>query len=89
VILLIKKIIERILSAGLVAPTNDHLRNWEFVIIFEKEIIEKIIKPIPKTISENRVNFIINSWKINVPLQKELYKNAIPKQFTMLIQSGC
>lgn len=88
-ILLIKKIIERILSAGLVAPTNDHLRNWEFVIIFEKEIIEKIIKPIPKTISENRVNFIINSWKINVPLQKELYKNAIPKQFTMLIQSGC
>jgi nitroreductase len=84
-----KKIIEKILSAGLAAPTNDHLRNWEFVIILEKEIIEKIIKPIPKTVSENRVNFIINSWKVNAPLQSELYKNAIPKQFNMLIQSGC
>ena len=35
-----KKIIERILSAGLMAPTNDHLRNWEFVVITDKEIIE-------------------------------------------------
>ena len=84
-----KKIIERILSAGLMAPTNDHLRNWEFVIITEKEIIEKIIKPIPKTISEKRVDFIIDSWKVNAPLQKETYKDAIPKQYSMLTQSSC
>jgi len=84
-----KKIIERILSAGLKAPTNDHLRNWEFVIITEKEIIEKIIKPIPKKISEKRVDYIIDSWKVNASLQKETYKDAIPKQYSMLIQSGC
>ncbi|MCL2079622.1 MAG: nitroreductase family protein [Oscillospiraceae bacterium] len=84
-----KKTIERILSAGLKAPTNDHLRNWEFVVITEREMIEKLIKPIPKTISEKRVDFIINSWKVNAPLQKETYKDAIPKQFSMLIQSGC
>jgi nitroreductase len=34
-----KEIIERILSAGLMAPTNDHLRNWEFVVITEKGLI--------------------------------------------------
>jgi len=43
-----KKTLERILSAGLAAPTNDHLRNWEFVVLTEREVIEKIIKPIPK-----------------------------------------
>ena len=84
-----KETIERILSAGLMAPTNDHLRNWEFVVILGKEIIEKIIKPIPKTISEKRVDAIINSWKVDAPLQKETYQDAIPKQFNMLIQSGC
>jgi nitroreductase len=84
-----KKTIEKILSAGLMAPTNDHLRNWEFVVITEKEVIEKIIKPIPKTMSEKRVDFIINSWRINAPLQSETYKNAIPKQYKMLIESEC
>ena len=84
-----KKIIEKILSAGLMAPTNDHLRNWEFVVITEREIIEKIIKPIPKTVSKKRVDFIINSWKVNAPLQKEMYKDGIPKNYKMLIQSEC
>ena len=84
-----KKIIERILSAGLMAPTNDHLRNWEFVVIMDKEIIEKIITPIPKTIPEKRVDFIINSLKVNAPIQKEMYQDAIPKQYNMLIQSSC
>jgi nitroreductase len=84
-----KKTIERILSAGLMAPTNDHLRNWEFVVITEEEVIGKIIKPIPKTVSEKRVDFIINSWKVDAPLQKETYKDAIPKQYKMLIESKC
>jgi len=84
-----KKTIERILSAGLMAPTNDHLRNWEFVVILEKEIIEKIIKPIPKTTSEKRVDFILNSWKLKDPYQIKMYKDAIPKQHNMLIQSEC
>jgi len=65
------------------------LRNWEFVVITEKDIIEKIIKPIPKTASEKRVDFIMNSWRLKNSLQIEMYKNAIPKQHKMLIQSEC
>jgi nitroreductase len=84
-----KKVIERILAAGLAAPSNDHLRNWEFVVITEPETIEKLIKPIPKTASEKRVDFILKSWNLKDSCQKEMYKNAIPKQYNMLIQSGC
>lgn len=84
-----KKTIERILSAGLMAPSNDHFRSWEFVVITEKEIIEKIIKPIPKTISEKRVNFILDSWKLKDTCQRNMYLNAIPKQYSMLIKSKC
>ena len=84
-----KKIIERILSAGLMAPTNDHLRNWEFVVITEKEIIENIIKPIPQAISGEKLENIINFWEVNAPIQKEMYESAIPKQYQMLIKSKC
>ena len=31
------EIIKRILSAGLKAPTNNHLRQWEFVIVNDKK----------------------------------------------------
>jgi len=84
-----KKVIERILSAGLMAPTNDHLRNWDFVVIMNRDLIEKIIKPIRKTESEKRVDFILNSWKLKDSCQIEMYKDAIPKQYKMLIQTGC
>jgi len=84
-----KKTIERILSAGLAAPSNDHMRDWEFVVLTDREIIEKIINPIPKTISEKRVDFIIDSMKVNAPIQKEAYQHAIPKQHEMLVKSGC
>ncbi len=31
------EVLERIINAGLQAPTHDHLRNWEFVIIKDKQ----------------------------------------------------
>ena len=82
------KIIERILSAGLMAPTNDHLRNWEFVVLTKKEIIEQIIVPV-KNLCPDEVDTVIESWKVDAPCQKEMYQEALPKQYNMLIQSGC
>ena len=85
-----KEIIERILSAGLMSPTNDHLRNWEFLVLTEKEIIEKIIKPIIKTTSsEQSVDTMLNSWGLEDSCQINMYKDALPKQYKMLIQSEC
>ena len=31
------EILEKIINAGLKAPTHDHLRNWEFVILKDKK----------------------------------------------------
>ncbi|MCL1928042.1 MAG: hypothetical protein FWG07_04520 [Treponema sp.] len=38
---------------------------------------------------KKRIYFIINSWKVNAPFQKEMYKDGIPKNYKMLIQSEC
>lgn len=84
-----RKIIERVLSAGLKAPTNDHLRDWEFVVLTEKEKIETILKVIPKKVSDKRVEFVMNSWRLKDSCQRDMYKDGIPKQYAMLSQSEC
>jgi len=42
-------IIKKIIDAGLKAPTNDHMRNWEFVIINDKDVRAEILRIIPET----------------------------------------
>jgi len=82
-------IIKRIISAGLKAPSNDHMRSWEFVVITDKELIARILKKIPKKVSDARMQFIFKSWKLDDACQQRLYTEAVPKQYQMLYQSGC
>lgn len=84
-----KEVIERILSAGLQAPSNDHMRSWEFVVITDKDVIAKILKKIPKKVSDKRMEFIFKTWKLKDDCQQTMYWDAIPKQYQMLYQSGC
>lgn len=83
------EIIKRILSAGLTAPTNDHMRNWEFVVLDDKSEMEKVLKKIPKKISPKRLEFIMNSMRLKDDCQQAMYYDAIPKQHTMLSDGGC
>ncbi len=39
-----ENVLEKIIDAGLQAPTHDHLRNWEFVIIQDKKDKEKVLQ---------------------------------------------
>lgn len=38
------EVIKRIIASGMKAPTNDHLRDWHFIIINDKNVINKVIK---------------------------------------------
>jgi len=82
-------IIHRIISAGLKAPTNDHMRNWEFVVITDKEERAKIINKIPKSISNAKVEGILKTFKMTDSCQINMYMDAIPKQYSMLYHAGC
>lgn len=84
-----EKILKKILDAGLQAPTNNHLRQWEFIIINGKEkrleVIDKIVKNATK---EDSVR-IIDEWGLTDPIQREAYIDAIPKQYKLLLTAGC
>lgn len=81
--------ISRILEAGLKAPTNDHMRNWEFIVITDKNEKLKIIDKIPTRISGKKVERILESWNMTDECQRAMYIDAIPKQYFMLYHSGC
>ena len=43
-----KEILVKIISAGLKAPTNDHMRDWHFVVVTDNDIAVKLLECIPK-----------------------------------------
>ncbi len=80
--------IRRILSAGLKAPTNNHMRECEFIVITGKEDIASVIRGIPKTVSDKRLDFIFKSWGLSDACQRDMYRDGIPKQYQMLLNAG-
>ena len=71
------------------APTNDHMRDWHFIVIKDKNTVVKLINKIPEQISDGEVNSILRDWKLNDNCQQNAYKEAIPKQYQMLAESAC
>ena len=75
-----KEQIERILEAGIKAPSFDHMRKWNFIVINDEESKNKVIstiKELPCSIKEPKSPF------------QEMVKIAFPKQRTMFEQSSC
>lgn len=81
-------VIERIINAGMKAPTNDHLRDWHFIIIKDKSVVIKLINHIPQEITENDIENVLRDWNLDDFCQQEAYKSAIPKQYRMLAEAS-
>lgn len=83
------EVINRIIAAGMKAPTNDHMRDWHFIVVNDEDVVSKLIKKIPKKVSEKRLAFIMKSWRLDDECQQKMYSDAIPKQYQMLSDAGC
>jgi nitroreductase len=80
--------IRRILQAGLNAPTNDHLRRWEFILVQDAETRLELVKHIRAPETTKGATNIVNRWGLVEPSQRECYIDAIPKQHSMLLNAG-
>ena len=75
-----KEVLERILNAGLKAPSANHKREWELITITDKDIIlnlAKFVQPYPCKIKEPKTP------------QEEMFKIAYPRQRSMIEESTC
>ena len=81
------EVIIRIIEAGLRAPTNNHLRQWEFILINKKEMRLAVIDRINKNLSAQDSEKLLDSWGYTDQRERDL--DAIPTQDRMLLQAGC
>lgn len=82
------EIVKRILSAGLKAPTNNHLRQWEFVLVNDKKERSRVLKLQDMT-GYDECEKMMDGFSMTDPDQRGMYHIAMPKQFSMLYRSGC
>ena len=81
------EILNRVISAAFKAPTNDHLRQFEFVVVRGKEDIAKVIAPLAKNMAafKELVSEVDESGDKD---KMEMFEKALPRQQKMLIESG-
>ena len=83
-----KEVIKRVISAAMQAPTNDHMRDWHFIIVKDRETAARLLDIVPKGISDEDMKQLIKDWNLDDSLQQECYRNAVPKQYRMLFDAA-
>lgn len=74
------EILKKIINAGLQAPTHDHLRNWEFVILKNREDKENALQFVRQGV-EPTLEILKRTLKDGTPQQK-MYAAAMPRQYS-------
>ena len=74
------EILDKVISAAFKAPTNDHLRQFEFVVVRGRENIAKVMAAFKDLVFE-----VDNTGDKD---KMEMFADALPKQQRMLMQSG-
>lgn len=81
------EILKRVIGAAFKAPTNDHLRQFEFIVVRGRGNIAKVIAPLAK----NMAAFKELVFEVDDTDDKDkmtMFADALPKQQKMLMQSG-
>ena len=75
--------IKRIINAGLAAPTHNHLREWEFIVLHSEEEKENALQ-FAKAWADKHGLTDPDRLFPDRTVQQQMYKYAMPRQYTML-----
>ena len=81
------EIVKRIIGAAFKAPTNDHLRQLEFIVVRDRENIAKVITPLVKNMEAFK-ELVFEVDDTDDEDKMAMFADALPKQRKMLMQSG-
>lgn len=81
------EILKRVIGAAFKAPTNDHLRQFEFIVVRGRENIAKVIAPLIKNMAAFK-EFVFEVDDSGDKDKMEMFADALPKQQKMLMESG-
>lgn len=81
------EILQRVIGAAFKAPTNDHLRQLEFIVVRGRENIAKVIAPLIKNMAAFK-ELVFEVEDTGDKEKMEMFADALPKQQKMLMESG-
>ena len=79
--------LKRIISAAFKAPANDHLRQFEFVVVRGQENIAKVIAPLAKNMAAFK-KLVAEVDESGDKDKMAMFADALPKQKTSIQKSG-
>lgn len=83
------EVLEKILSAAFKAPTNDHLRQFEFVVVRGPEDIARLVSPVAENTEAIQQTGLKAAAETMDKDEHAMFVDALPKQQRMLMQSNC
>lgn len=83
------EVLGRILAAAFKAPTNDHLRQLEFVVVRGQENISRMISHVAENTENIQQAGLEAAAGVMDRDEHAMFTDALPKQQKMLMQSGC
>ena len=83
------EVLVKVLSAAFKAPTNDHLRQFEFIVVRGQENITRLIAPVAENTKNIQQTGLEATASIMDKEEHAMFTDALPKQQRMLIQSNC
>ena len=78
------EIVKRIIGAAFKAPTNDHLRQLEFIVVRDRENIAKVITPLVKNMEAFK-ELVFEVDDTDDEDKMAMFADALPKQQKMLM----
>jgi nitroreductase len=81
-------LIEKLIAAGFAAPSNNHLRQWHFVNLEDRQLRQEILTQVIHPLDRKGSQAVINRWGMTDSLQRQMYLEAIPLQYSMLLTAG-
>ena len=80
--------LEEIVEAGFKAPSNDHLRKWEVVVVRDQAAKLDLVRTISASRTAEDAARIVSGSGMSDEDQKDMYLDAIPLQHRMLVSSS-
>jgi len=79
-------IVKSIIYVGLKTPLYDHLRNWEFVVLEDKNDKEEALQFVMESIGAQLD--ILDRTLVDGTSQKKMYDYAMPRQYSILYNAS-
>ena len=84
-----EEVLEKVLSTAFKAPTNDHLRQFEFVVVRGQENIARLISLVAENTQKIQQAGLEAAASTMDKDEYTMFVDALPKQQRMLMQSNC